>query len=362
MTDREGGNTELSRANVHKDIVKRGQYGTIIWMRYSIFVLLFVCSLGFSATTHAQVPSTLTAQIDVNMVPENPGPNQMVNVSLVSYSTDINTASITWRVNGGTQKSGVGQKTFSFTTGNTNTTTTLGITIVTKEGETVTKTFSIKPAGVDLIWQTDGFVPPFYKGKTLFSYQNRITFIALPHMTSGNGAEISAKNLIYKWTKDGTVINTASGLGNSTYTFVGSLISRPLDIEVEVTSPNQNGVGTAEVVVSPVDPSVVFYKKNPLYGIEFQKALTGTVGLTDSKELAVFGAPFFFGTLSANAPELLYKWSVNGSSIDSDTSQTTRVFRQLEGTSGTSNISLQIENSRKILQLANGNFNLMFGN
>ena len=330
-------------------------------MRYAIFTLLFISILGFFATAQAQVPAISQTQINVDMIPENPGPNQLVNVSVVSYSTNVNTANITWKINGKTQKTGKGEKIFSFTTGSVNNTTTLDIIVETMEGETVTKTFNLKPVGVDLIWTTDGFIPPFYKGKTLFSHQNKIMFIALPHMTASNGVEISAKNLIYKWTKDGTVIDTASGFGRNTYTFVSSLISRPLDIQVEVTSPNTSGVGDAEIVVSPIEPSVIFYKKSPLYGIEFQKALSGVVELTDSKEVVILGVPFFFGTLSANAPELSYKWSINGASIDSDTSQTTRVFRQIEGTSGTSNISLRIEDSNKILQTASASFNLMFG-
>lgn len=330
-------------------------------MRYSIFVLFLICVLGVFTTVEAQIPSLSGTEVSVDMIPENPGPNQSVRVSVVSYGTDLNLANITWKVNGKTQKTGRGEKTFNFTTGSINTTTVLDIIIETAEGEAVTKTISIKPAEVDLIWQTEGFVPPFYKGKALFSHQNIITFIALPHMTGPNGVEIGAKNLVYKWIKNGTVIETASGFGKNIYTFIGPLISRPLNIEVEVTSPTGNGVGIAETVVSPIEPSVVFYKKNPLYGIEFQKAFLGTVELKGSKEVVVLGVPFFFGVLSANAPELSYNWSINGSSVDSNTVTNTRVFRQIEGTSGTSNISLRIENRNKILQSASSNFNLMFG-
>ncbi len=330
-------------------------------MKYSIFILLFVCILGFSGVARAQLNSLSQTDINVDMVPQNPGPNQMVSISLTSYSTNINAANITWKVNGKTQKTGVGEKLFSFKTGDMNVKTTLDISVQTIEGEVIKKTLIIEPSGVDLIWQSYGFVPPFYKGKSIFSHQNKITFIAVPHITSGSGAEIPAKNLIYKWKNNGTVIDNLSGYGKNTYTFVSSLISRPMDIEVEVSSQTAGSTGYASINVNPTEPSVIFYAKDPLYGIEFQKALRDAIRLDASKELTVLGVPFFFGTTGLSDPNLSYKWSINGSPINNGSNSGTQVFRQSEGTSGTSNISLSIESGNKILQSASGSFNLTFG-
>lgn len=330
-------------------------------MKKAFFLFLFILVLGFSGSVCAQTTDLLSANVDVSVIPENPKANESVSVSLVSYSTDINSAKITWNLNGKVVKSGTGEKTFNFSVGDTNTTTALDIIIKTFEGETVTKTLRIRPVDVDLLWQSYGFTPPFYKGKSMFSSQNKITFIALPHMTSESGAEIPAKNLVYKWKNNGTVIDNLSGYGKNTYTLTASLISRPINVGVEVTSLSTGSVGSANITVNPSDPVVMFYKKDPLYGIEFQKALTGTVSLQNSKELIVVGVPLFFGTLNSSAPQLAYKWSINGVRINDDTSQSAQVFRQKEGTVGTSNISLSIENSSKILQYASGNFNLTFG-
>src|SRR3989344_1173365 len=49
---------------------------------------------------------------------------------------------------------------------------------------------------VDLLWQGETYTPPFYKGKSLWSNQSRITFFA---MTNGLG---NPANLSYKWTKN----------------------------------------------------------------------------------------------------------------------------------------------------------------
>ncbi len=331
-------------------------------MKYSLVSIFLLCMFAFITPAHAQFNQMPEADISVNMTPENPGPNQLVNVSVVSYITDINSANIVWQINGKTEKNGRGEKTFNFTTGDINTTTTLRITILTAEGESIEKIFKIKPIAVDLMWESDSFVPPFYKGKSMFSHQSPITFIAIPHMINSSGQEIGAKNLVYKWIKNGSVMEADSGYGKNTYSMVGSLISRRVEMRVEISSPTTSGVGIGILSVDPIEPFVIFYKKNPLYGIEFQKALVNTVELKDSKEILVIGVPFFFGTKNQSAPELLYKWSINGNPISSSQSGPAQVFRQKEGTSGTSMISLSVEHADKILEVASNNFNLKFEN
>ena len=300
-------------------------------------------------------------EINVDLSPKIPGPNQLVNVSLTSYNTTLDAATITWKIDGEIRKTGIGQKKFSFTTRDMNTLTTLSLVVSTQEGETIEKRVEIQPASVDLIWQSDSYVPPFYKGKALFSLQNRITFIALPHMTGPGGDEINPKNLIYKWTKNGTVQEESSGFAKNTYAFTPTVLSRPLTVSVEVTSPDSPGVGEARILATPGNPQIVLYKKNPLYGIEFQRALSGTVDMGSEKEIAVIGVPFFFGTTYSSDPDLSYNWSINRNAINDGLKTTTRIFRQKEGASGRSNISLSIENGKKILQVASGELYLEFG-
>jgi hypothetical protein len=326
-------------------------------MKQLVFILLFACISGFFSVTNAQISTLPQTNINVSMTPENPGPNELVYVSVVSYSTNINAAKITWVVDGKIQKSETGAKSFTFKTGDLNTTTSLDILIETREGEVLEKNFKIKPVSIDLIWESDGFVPPFYRGKSLFSHQNKITVIALPHIMSESGNEIGAKNLIYTWKKNGSVIENASGFGKNSYSFISPLISRPFTISVEVVSVDNSGVAYGSLNLSPGEPSVLFYKKDPIYGIEFQNALSNTVELKNSKELVVVGVPLFFGKSG-----LVYKWAINGFPINTGDSGSTQVFRQVDGSSGTSRISLSVENPRKILQYAGNNFNLTFGN
>lgn len=328
-------------------------------MRYFVFIVSILCILILPAFSRAQLNTIPSTDISVEMSPENPKPNETVSVSAVSYSTDLNGAEITWKVNGKTLQSGIGGKNFIFQVGDMNTSTTLSLSIITSDGLTIQKSYTIKPSSVDLIWESSGSVPAFYKGKIMYSHQNVITFIALPHISERRG-EINAKNLIYTWKKNGSVLGSDSGYGKNVFTMTGPLISRALDIEVEVTTTDGSAGGYARTFVNPGEPSILFYEKNPLYGIEFQKALSGSIKLTGS-EITVIGIPFFFGTKSLYAPELSYKWSLNGSRIDANTTETTQVFRQKPGTKGSATVSLSVEHSRKILQFTSASFNLEFG-
>lgn len=322
--------------------------------------ILFVF-FSYTNVAHAQFNEIGKTQISLETVPITPGPNEQVAAILDSYGTDLNLATITWYLNGKKMLSGKGQKGFSFRTGLSNTTTVVEAFIVTSTGEEVTKTYQIKPSTVDLIWQNDSYVPPFYKGKALYSYQNKITFVAVPHILNSSGKEINPNSLTYKWTKNGTVLGDFSGYGKNTYTMISSIIARPITMEVEVTSSN-NDVAQSSISVVPVDPVIMLYEKSPLYGFMFDKALIGDVTFNNLKEIEITSVPFFFGSTYAKNSSLPYKWNINYTRIDNDTSKTSRIFRPKEGTSGMSNISVSIDNTDEVLQSASGNFNIQFVN
>lgn len=322
-------------------------------------LLILFCTIFYGHIVSAQFNTVGPTAISVETIPQIPGPDTQVRATVDSYGTDLNKAQISWYINGKKELSGKGEKTFDFKTGGLNSVTTLSVTVVTSTGETISKTYEIKPSSVDIIWQNDGYVPPFYKGKALYSYQNKITFIAIPHLTNDEGVELNPNNLIYKWTKNGAVVNDFSGYGKSTYTMISTIISRPIKMEVEVTSANSDVIAYSNIYVEPKDPTILMYEKNPLYGFMFEKALTGDVTL-NSKEIEIAAFPYFFGTLARNTYDLPYIWKINGTKIDNDTSQISRTFRPKEGTSGLSQISVSIDNINKVLQSAKGSFNLQF--
>ncbi len=320
------------------------------------FIVIFVFCVPHD--TQAQLGSVFETSIDISLYPTNPKPNQNVTVSVQSYATDIHNATITYTLNGKVEKTGIGQKSFNFTTGEAGVLSTLVVSVKTKEGETVQKTFRIRPATVDLMWYTNGYTHPFYKGKSYFSHQNIITFVAIPYLTNSTGTNLNPNTLTYKWIVNGEVMENYSGYGKNTFSMQGDILSRNLEVQVEVSSPNSNGVATASTVIAPIEPIVVLYKKDPAYGINFDEALLGTKNIHNQEETTVVAVPYFFGSIAAQDENLTYQWSINNSRIENTGSS--QIFRPKAGTSGSARINLIVENKNNILQRADTSFFLQF--
>ena len=70
-------------------------------MKYSWYMpfllILFTVFFTFDARgANAQIGDFGQSEINVEITPETPGPNEVVYVTLTSYLTNINAATITW--------------------------------------------------------------------------------------------------------------------------------------------------------------------------------------------------------------------------------------------------------------------------
>ena len=226
----------------------------------------------------AQYPDVIQEQIDINQVPDIGEPYGPMTVSIDAYGTDLNAANISWSLNGKKVQSGFGIKSLSFTLGARGQVSTVSININPLNGLPIQKTVRITPEDVDLLWQANSYTPPFYKGKALYPPQGTITFVAVPEFVV-NGKSIDSHNLIYKWIKDTTVLGDQSGYGKSSITVSGSVIAKPTNMQVDVSTVDGNVLGRQLLTVSPDDTEALIYENNPLYGVLFNKAITDTFTL-----------------------------------------------------------------------------------
>jgi len=214
-------------------------------------------------------------------------------------------------------------------------------------------TLGLQAQTVDLLWRGDTYTPPFYKGRTLWSNQSRISFVALPH---GLG---NPQSLSYKWTKDGTVLGNINGVGKNTLTFVDSVFSRPQVVKVDILSSDKKSVlATASVLVSPIPPLLTIYENNPLYGFMFHRETTGTFGLSE-KEVTFTAFPLFFSASSRLDNTMAYEWKTNvGTDAETNNSVT---YRSPDNAAGASEVQVSASMADKIMQTAHNNFLVKFG-
>ncbi|MDO8728878.1 MAG: hypothetical protein Q7K26_03180 [bacterium] len=212
--------------------------------------------------------------------------------------------------------------------------------------------FKLGAQTVDLLWQGEIYVSPFYKGRSLWSSESRITFVAIPHGL-GNPA-----NLNYKWIKNGTVLGNINGIGKNTLSFMDSILSRPQTIEVDIISQGDTVLASASVFVAPTSPVLAIYENSPLYGFMFHKETSNVHELKD-KEVTFTAFPLFFSVLSRADNAINYKWSTNiGGEAEIRNSVT---YRAPDDATGASQVEIGISNTDKITQSAGKSFLIQFG-
>ena len=74
------------------------------------FLLCLVFILFFALGTNFSFAKIYSDDITATISPKNPGPNDLVSVSIQAYSTNLDEDTISWIIAGKTIKKGVGEK------------------------------------------------------------------------------------------------------------------------------------------------------------------------------------------------------------------------------------------------------------
>ncbi len=267
----------------------------------------------FLPTTESIRANAISEYLDLKTNPSNPGPKEMVQVTIESYLSDLNKATISWSVNGKLVKRGIGEKSFSFQNGDSGKTTRINVLILTNDGSSLDRELLFSPIGVTILWEADTYTPPFYKGKALMSPQARVRAIVIPDIANTRNA-LSAGNLVYVWKKDGYAVSEASGYGKNSFSFSGPKPYGETKVKVQVSSLD-NAVNSEMRIALPLtDSFILFYEDHPLLGTLYGRNLSTGLPLR-KKEFSVKAAPFFFSNEVDEAPTLVYNWSLNGKKV-----------------------------------------------
>jgi hypothetical protein len=99
--------------------------------------------------------------IVVTVTPPNPRPGDSVTIELSSTWTNLNQAEIAWTENGAVTESGTGKTKYFVTAGAIGNVTRVTAAVKTAEGQIYEYPVNVRPATVDVIWESDSTVPPF---------------------------------------------------------------------------------------------------------------------------------------------------------------------------------------------------------
>ena len=319
-------------------------------LKISILTLLCV----FTLSAQAQIPTAIDGVTIISTAP-SPRPGQNVTIYLESYNYDLNSASIIWTVDGKIHSQGIGIKEITYIAPNVGLRSNISAAIKFSDGREVVKTMTLKSGTVDLIWEAQGYTPPFFKGKLPFAYQNPIRVIAMPHLSADGRTELDPKTLVYVWKLGGKYIENGQGQGKQSIDLPVDNLPRTLEVSVDVSNREGTERASATIILKPTEPSLSFYEENSLYGVLYNKALTNRVPLRTT-EIKVLAVPYGFNRGNENS----YAWSINNIEQADLFSNRSIVLRTSGKEEGSSNINLDIRNQEDILQGARGGFTVYF--
>jgi len=322
---------------------------------YKIFILTLLL-LSINIINASSLPtSSLNYELELIIKPENPTANQTISAKANLYALDINKYEVLWFLDGKLIQKGVGQTDFFFQTGNWGKETILTAQVNTTNDGIISKQIYILPSEVDLIWEAKTYTPPFYKGKVLNSSNSIINVVAVPNLIDKNGNKIPSDKLIYKWKEDWKVKGNQSGYGKNTFSFESPQITRSKSITVEVESLDNSLKTKKTINFRSNQTKIIFYKEDPLLGILYNQAINSNYTLSDSEEEVTIKAyPFFFSPQN----ELKYKWEMNNKILNNIKNEI--IFRKQPNLTGSTQVSLKINNLDKILQFTDNTFLINF--
>lgn len=287
------------------------------------------------------------APLNVTLDPEYPAAFQDVTASVDSYSADMDRSLISWSLNGKIVQKGMGAKTFRFKAGKNGSYANLTVSVLFN-GVVSTQTMSITPATVDLIWQANSYVPPFYKGKAAFSHQSTIKVVATPNIFTKDGILIPVSKLIYQWKLDKEFVASVSGVGKNTVTFSDTIPVNEKEISVEVSTADSSVKTIGRIFVHSVATRPILYQDTPLTGISYESALPESLNLADS-EMKLVVEPYFSSVNTRDSDSLYYAWSLNGKAVP-DVTRSSIVFRVPDTEKGVAQVDVQLTQPSRVFQ------------
>jgi hypothetical protein len=331
----------------------------------TIFLFVILLLLSFAVIPQARAQGLTTSNdsdllLTVKMLPENPGPDTNIDISVESYAGfDINASLITWYVNGKIIKKGVGEKNATVTSGPMGSKTVVNISVVPPNTLPFSRQIIIQPSDVDVIWEANVYTPPFYEGHSLFTKESQIVVQAFPHLTTNSGkSEVPKEDLIYRWSVNDYFYADKSGYGKSSFTYISSVFEKNEKIKVVVQTTDANQRAEKIITINPVDPQILVYENHPLYGILYNKEV-GDLFSLKSQEVTLAAFPYFFSNENGLS-SLDMNWSMNDMPIENLPIKNQLVLRREGDKYGIANISLSINNSKKIIQTNTKNFQINF--
>lgn len=294
--------------------------------------------------------------VRILMNPIHPRPGDTVTVSLESSLADLSRSTVSWKIDG--RPIGGAQKTITLTAPSLGSQTDVRADIATPEGSLLVARTTITPTEMDILYDSDSYVPAFYAGRALPSAGTTLRLETVTRFKKSNGSFVPTSDILYTWRRNGQVVGNVSGRGKSSATMPSPLLFSTDTISVEAESVDGIFSGTALAVIRSADPVVRLVEDHPLFGLRFNHSFKSSESVV-GKEVVVAAIPFFASAKTPTDSDLLYEWTVNGRRVETkDATRNALALGAQEG--GTARIGLSLSHAANIFFGADNRWTISF--
>lgn len=301
------------------------------------------------------VPSLAYVTVSIGATPQYQVPNQPVVLKARAAVTK-GTYTYAWSLNGAPLTEGVDLDSVTVAAGSQGTETNVDVILVDADGNVAGgDTYIIRTGSVDVVWEGQTYVPPFFRGKAYPNGESRIILQAIPHL-SQDGAEIPANELVYAWNIDGNTPSSLSGYGKSAVSISPTAFRNTTTVAVTVSTRNGAYAVKGTVQIPIVSPRIVIYEDKPLSGLWLQRTAGDSITFSGD-EMTFWAVPFFV----TDPTTLTYSWTLNGSPFPlNKTDPSVATFRKTGGGTGLFPVGVNVQNPAGIFEKAAKTFTLSF--
>lgn len=295
-------------------------------------------------------------EASIDLVPRNPKPFTPVKATLVSYIFNVNTAMITWTVNGKVALKGIGEKKLTIQTSDVGNKIPVHVSAVTADNVATELDLVITPESVDILYETpESYTPLFYEGRSLPGEGALVKFVAMPNV-SENDIHLPPSSLSYSWYVNGELVDSASGIGKQSAMLSLDLLSNFTTIKVTVFGPHGT---TAEnsVDIYPHDVMPLLYGFDDILGINHITLLGKRIEKTKDFTLAL--EPYYLSTNGSVGDEAFYNWTLDGLPT-TPLGGRLLSLRPKANSFGSRNLSIEVGNTNRKLQKISTDAALIF--
>jgi len=332
----------------------RGVTATQRWVFYFVVLcagILCAAAVYLPAVASAQASTQLNpffgADLTLELSPLYPRPGETVRVTARSTLVDLSGATLEWLENGKRIAGGVGATFVDAKAGALGTETTVTATVFEDGIEVRRESARIHPTELGLLWESNSYVPPFFRGRALPSAGTMLSLEAITRFRRSDGSFVPDSDITFTWRRNGYVVQNVSGRGASGATLESPSLFGVDTITVEARTSDGLFESAASVRIPSVEPRLVLYEKHPLFGVMYHSAIPPR-SFRPEIETSFTAVPYFAEALADNDGRLVYEWKVNGNLIANDPARPNSITINARGSSGLALIELALSHATNL--------------